>query len=102
MFEGAGHRVMEAIDGLHAIALATRYLPDVTVTDLVLPELDGVELSVRMASNPDLLDIPIVLVRDPGSTLDTWDASHPIVASDQDLLQHVQQFVAARTSLVES
>jgi PAS domain S-box-containing protein len=102
LFERAGHRVLEAIDGVDALALATRYLPDVAVTDLALPRLDGVELSMRMASNPDLNDIPLVLVRDPSSTLDTWDSAHPIVASDQDLLVPVRRVVAARTSLVKS
>jgi len=102
LFERAGHRVLEAIDGVHALALATRHLPDVAVTDIVLPKVDGVELSMRMASNADLNDIPVVLVRDPNSTLETWDASHSIVASDEDVGAQVQRFVAARTSLVES
>jgi PAS domain S-box-containing protein len=102
LIERAGHRVLEAVDGIHALAIATRYLPDVTVSDLALPQLDGLELSARLAANPDLSDIPVILVRDPSSNLESCDETHPIVASDRALLPHVERFVTARTSLIES
>jgi len=100
--ERGGHRVIEAVDGTHALAVATRYLPDVIIADLVMPQLDGLELNGRLAANADLNDIPTILVRDPASNLESCDDAHPIVESDQDLLHHLHRLVTARTSLVES
>lgn len=38
--ERAGHRVLEAVDGAHAVTAATRYVPDLLIADAVLPHLD--------------------------------------------------------------
>src|SRR5262245_21720123 len=102
LLERSGHRVLEAVDGVHALALATRYLPDVIAADLLLPRLDGLDLSARLAASPDLSDLPIVLVRDPASTVESWNHGQPLVASADELLTEVRRFVTARTPLVES
>ena len=73
LFERAGHRVLEAIDGVHALALATRHCR-ITVTDLVLPSwtasscrCDGVE------SRPERYPVGARPRSEP--TLDTWNSS---------------------------
>src|SRR5262245_39135523 len=102
LVERAGHRVLEAIDGVHALEVATRYLPDVIVAELVMPKLDGLQLRGRLAAHPDLSDIPPILVRDPSSNVESCDDAHPIVASDEDLLHHLNRFLTNRTSRIES
>lgn len=45
----AGHETNEAVDGDHALKLIALQPPDIVVTDMLMPERDGVELirSVR-------------------------------------------------------
>ena len=97
-----GHRVFEAIDGVHALALATRHVPDVIVADVVLPKLDGLQLLTRVASNRDLRDIPTILMNDATSDLQSHDEAHPIVRSDDDLLPHVRRLIGGRTTHTEN
>jgi CheY-like chemotaxis protein len=57
----AGYDVDQARDGREALARVQRQLPDVLVTDLMMPGVDGAELCNAMRSNPDWAHIPIVL-----------------------------------------
>jgi CheY-like chemotaxis protein len=42
--ERQGHMVRDAADGAHAISLLDDFHPDVLVTDLMMPNVDGAEL----------------------------------------------------------
>ncbi len=64
----SGYRVLEAKNGLEAVAQATSELPDVIVMDLSLPELDGWEATRRIKSEPRTRHIPIAVLT--GHTLD--------------------------------
>jgi DNA-binding NtrC family response regulator len=44
LLTGAGYQVQEAADGKEALEKAMSFLPNVVVTDLVMPTLDGMEL----------------------------------------------------------
>lgn len=41
---GAGHRVDEAADGRQALKVVRAAQPDVVVTDIIMPDSDGIEL----------------------------------------------------------
>ena len=56
----SGFRVVESVDGADAIEKATRLLPDVIVTDLVLPITDGWEATRRLKDSAATRHIPIV------------------------------------------
>lgn len=51
-----------ARDGIEALGQLRRIRPDVILTDVRMPELDGVSLTQRLKSDPSLADIPIVLM----------------------------------------
>lgn len=69
ILETGGCSVSEAGDGEAAWALLrTQPLPNIVVTDLLMPVMSGVELIQRMRSEPLTADLPIVVVSsDPGS-----------------------------------
>ena len=40
-FDGTGHEVITAVNGLEAVELAGQHRPDVILMDMRMPELDG-------------------------------------------------------------
>jgi len=61
IFEEAGHQVVEASDGAAALELALESPPDLVVTDITMPVMNGVELVRRLHSEPATAAIPIVI-----------------------------------------
>ncbi len=59
---GAGFHVHEAHNGLQALERALEARPDVVVTDLHIPGIDGFELTRRLKRDPRTQDIPVVAV----------------------------------------
>jgi CheY-like chemotaxis protein len=55
-----GYRVVEALDGVQAIALARSELPDLILMDISLPEVDGWEATRVLRADPTTRGIPIV------------------------------------------
>ena len=58
----SGYAILEAEDGLQAIALATARRPDVIVLDLIMPGLDGYAVCERIRAMPELADTPILVL----------------------------------------
>jgi CheY-like chemotaxis protein len=61
VLEERGHHVIVAQDGNAALAKASRWLPDLIVTDWNMPGTDGVELCQRLKCYPALAQIPVVM-----------------------------------------
>ncbi len=58
----AGFDVNEAHNGLQALERAFETPPDVVVTDLQIPGIDGFELSRRLKQDPRTRSVPILAV----------------------------------------
>ena len=58
----AGARVVEARDGVDALALARAEPPDVILADIVMPRLDGLALCAAVRREPMLDGVPVVLL----------------------------------------
>lgn len=52
--------VVEADDGVGALQLMQEQRPDIVVTDLALPRMDGFELVERMRADERLRDVPVI------------------------------------------
>ncbi|HEX4770250.1 MAG TPA: response regulator transcription factor [Bryobacteraceae bacterium] len=52
--------VAEASDGRRALALAQEHAPDVAVVDIAMPEMNGIELTRRLAECPK--PVPVVIL----------------------------------------
>ncbi len=61
--EGEGFNVIEAENGAEAISLARQQCPDLILTDLHMPELDGVAAINQIRS---LCDVPILAMSGDG------------------------------------
>jgi DNA-binding response OmpR family regulator len=60
-FELEGFEVIESHNGLEALDKIYLYNPDVIITDLRMPVLDGFELLKRIKSHPEQQSIPVVI-----------------------------------------
>ena len=56
----AGHTVVEAVDGSEALSLARRSRPDLIITDLKMPVMDGLELGRLLRADSATADIPVI------------------------------------------
>lgn len=59
-FLGIDFDVMTAADGEDALSMMRSHPPDVVVTDLSLPRMDGFELIARVRADPALRAIPVI------------------------------------------
>jgi CheY-like chemotaxis protein len=55
-----GYTTFEASGGAEALAIMRTVRPDLVVTDVVMPEVDGYELARGMRSDPGTANIPVV------------------------------------------
>jgi DNA-binding response OmpR family regulator len=60
--EGQGFDILTASDGMEALNIARRELPDVVIVDLMLPDLDGFSVCEILRSQPSTSQVPIIVV----------------------------------------
>jgi CheY-like chemotaxis protein len=60
--ERAGYQVVTASDGQEAVEVALERPPDVCVIDVMMPKLDGYEVTERLRASPGLAEVPIMLL----------------------------------------
>lgn len=60
IFERAGHQVSDACDGAAALKAVQESPPDLVVTDIMMPVMDGVEFIRRLRGDPATAGIPIL------------------------------------------
>lgn len=58
----AGHRVLQAEDGLAGYSLATTEHVDVVITDLNMPVMDGLDFVRMYRTHPSSQRVPILLL----------------------------------------
>jgi DNA-binding response OmpR family regulator len=60
--ERSGYTVVQAHDGEEAWNLAQVHHPDLAVLDVMMPKLDGFELTRRLRAKPETERMPIILL----------------------------------------
>lgn len=77
VLKSAGATVHTAVDGARALELAYQVGPDLVISDVLMPEIDGFKLSRALKRDVALRDVPVILL--------SWK---------EDLLQRVRELGA--------
>jgi CheY-like chemotaxis protein len=70
ILQAEGYEVVEAWDGEEALALCAKRLPDLILTDVEMPKLDGWELCRRIKQDPKTEHVPVVICSSLGAAAD--------------------------------
>ncbi len=60
--KGAGHDVVEAVDGVDALAKAKGEKFDLVISDVNMPNMDGIELIKELRALPDFKFTPMLML----------------------------------------
>jgi len=56
-----GYDVVSAVDGEDGLLKASESAPDLVLTDILMPRMDGYKMCVRLRSDPETREIPIMV-----------------------------------------
>lgn len=60
IIRSGGHEVLSAVNGEDALAVARSTKPDIVITDILMPRMDGYQLCRAWKSDKDLCGVPLV------------------------------------------
>jgi pilus assembly protein CpaE len=79
--ERRGYLVRKASDGIEALELIHESVPDMVITDVRMPELNGIELTSRLRGNHRTAGVPILMFSEMGAPPDAL-AGYAVGADD--------------------
>ena len=61
-FEMEGFKVLTATDGGEGLEMARTKRPDVVISDVMMPKVDGLELATALKGDPATAGLPVILL----------------------------------------
>lgn len=102
LLEDAGYQVDTAHNGNAALERLRQALPDLVLTDLEMPDINGLELARRMREFPAWREIPLIMISSRSASKHQQAAQEAGVQlyltkpyQDADLLAHIGHILAA-------
>jgi two-component system cell cycle sensor histidine kinase/response regulator CckA len=97
-----GHHIIEAADGQEALDRIAEAIPELIITDVVMPIIDGCELVRRLRADKRTADVPVVfytanyLEREIGPIARAYGVARVLIKGHdpRDLLEAVEQILA--------
>jgi CheY-like chemotaxis protein len=83
--EGRGFRVEAAVDGFEALQITKTVRPDLIVTDVQMPRMDGFELINALQERPETADIPVVILSRKRFHPELSEAARYVIFKDIDI-----------------
>ncbi|MGK7932520.1 MAG: PleD family two-component system response regulator [Microcystaceae cyanobacterium] len=66
----SGYKVMNASNGKDALDQVSQKMPDVIITDLVMPDMNGLELCRSLKKDPNTKKLPVIACTSKDQELD--------------------------------
>jgi signal transduction histidine kinase len=108
LLELTNYKVVPASNGVEALELLNRFRPDLIVSDIMMPEMDGYEFHNKVRERVELLTIPFIFLTARGEKVDirrgkSLGADDYITKpfDDEDLLVAIEAKLARWQSLRE-
>jgi diguanylate cyclase (GGDEF)-like protein/PAS domain S-box-containing protein len=60
ILEHEGHAIFEAVDGVDGLAVARAEAPDLVISDILMPSMDGFEFVRQLRADPNLKQIAVI------------------------------------------
>jgi len=70
ILEDAGYEVISAMDGAEGLQLVRERRPDLVITDIEMPKIDGYELCEIIKQEPQLAHLPVLIASSLGEAQD--------------------------------
>jgi len=100
LLTSAGYEVIEAITGEEGVTAAETHRPDLILMDVQLPGLDGYQATRRIKANPDVGQIPVIIVTSyalSGDDVKAFEAGSDAYVSKpfspRELLAKIREFL---------
>ena len=94
--EERGFAVESATNGRDALSVLDRVLPDLIITDMQMPLMDGSELITTVKNRPDSAGIPIVIVAGRSSGFDEREKrAQFVIFKDIDIAEQLTRALDA-------
>jgi DNA-binding response OmpR family regulator len=94
--EADGHRVILAEDGEQALEQVGRAEPDLLVLDIVMPGVNGLEVTKRLRERPETATLPIVLLTGCDSNTDIiagWQSGADYYITKPFAMEQLRYFI---------
>lgn len=99
--EQEGFKVVTAENGNEALAKASAQSPDLVITDLVMPEMSGLEFCRALKKNPETANIPVIACTTKDRDIDKkWAKKQGVVAYLVKPFTKEEMISAVRNSVV--
>lgn len=96
VLSGAGYEVAGMPSAARALSFMTERVPDLVITDLLMPSMSGFSLRAAMLQRPSLADVPVIILsgywQRPSETLEASAVLAKPLNIDQ-LLESVERLI---------
>jgi CheY-like chemotaxis protein len=95
--EERGYAVESATNGAEALEILKTVLPDLIITDMVMPKMDGTALITELKSKPHTQDIPVVVISGKRAVVERPpdERANYIIYKDIEIQQQLEKVLAA-------
>lgn len=106
ILERKDYEVIGVLGGEEGLEAIQRLRPDLVLLDIMMPDMDGWEVFRRIRANPELQDLPVIVVTAKAQSIDKILGLHIAKVDDyvtkpfgpQELLQSVERVLAAKAA----
>lgn len=101
MLQGHGYTILAANNGTQALTMAHKEIPDLIVLDIMMPDMDGYQVTEELRKDPEIGETPIIMFTAKGQ-VDDKVAGYEAGADDYltkpvhpiELVAHVRSLLA--------